>query len=136
MEGSLEQGDVGKYPDRQEMCSKYKVFGISWESEELKARLLERANKMFNEELYAETERLVKKYGEEIFRFGDVYKFAWRYMKGELEREEAVKLSTIEDWHLAKRQLTWFRRNKNILWLPLEKVKETVIKCIQNEQGK
>lgn len=135
-EGSLEQGDVGKNPDRQEMCSKYKVFGISWESEELKARLLERANKMFNEELYAETERLVKKYGEEIFRFGDVYKFAWRYMKGELEREEAVKLSTIEDWHLAKRQLTWFRRNKNILWLPLEKVKETVIKCIQNEQGK
>ena len=96
-----------------------------------------RADKMFNDELYAETERLVKKHGwENKAMTSDVYQFAWRLMKGELAREEAVRLNAIDDWHLAKRQMTWFRRNENILWLPLEKVKETVIKCIQNEQGK
>ncbi len=136
-EGSLEQDDEEKYPDRQEMSSKYKVFGILWESEKLRERLFLRADKMFNDELYKETEELVKKFGaEEVARLGDVYEFAWKYMQGELTREEAVRLNAIDDWHLAKRQMTWFRRNKNILWLPLEKVEETVIKCIQNEQGK
>ncbi len=135
--GSLEQDDLAKYPDRQKMCSKYKVFGIFWEPEELKKRLLLRAGKMFNDELYAETERLVKKFGAEgAARLGDVYEFAWKYMQGELSREEAVKLNAMDDWHLAKRQMTWFKRNKNIVWVPLEKVEETVIKCIQNEQGK
>ena len=135
--GSLDQGDIEKYPDRQEMQTKYKVFGIWWEPEKLRGRLLERADKMFNDELYAETERLVKKVGEEsIKKYGDVYEFAWKYMQGEMSREEAVRLNAIDDWHLAKRQLTWFRRNKNIVWLPLEKIESAVIKCIQNEQRK
>lgn len=135
--GSLEQGDKEKYPDRQEMRTKYKVFGILWKPEELRARLVERANKMFNDELYAETERLVKKFGAEgAARLGDVYEFVWKYMQGELTREEAVKLNATDDWHLAKRQMTWFKRNDKIVWLPLEKIESAVIKCIQDEQRK
>lgn len=135
--GSLEQGDKEKYPDRQEMLAQYKVFGIAWEPEELRERLLKRADKMFNDELYTETEGLVKKVGEEdLEKYGDVYEFAWKFMKGELSREEAVRLNAIDDWHLAKRQITWFKRNKNIVWLPLEKIESAVIKCIQNEQRK
>ena len=135
--GSLEQSNMEEYPDRQKMCSKYKMFGIWWEPEKLKERLLLRADKMFNEKLYAETERLVKKYGfENKAMTSDVYQFAWRYMQGEITREEAVRLNAIDDWHLAKRQMTWFKRNKNILWLPLEKVESAVVKCRQNEQRK
>jgi tRNA dimethylallyltransferase len=132
--GSLGQDNFEEYPDRQNMLPKYKVFGIWWESEELKKRLFERADKMFNDELYAETERLVKIYGfENKAMTSDVYQFAWQYMQGMLSREEAVRLNAIDDWHLAKRQMTWFKRNKNILWLPLEKLEKAVIKCIQNE---
>ena len=135
--GSLEQNDLQKYPDRQKMCSKYKVFGIFWEPEELKKRLLIRANKMFNDELYAETEQLVKKNSfENKAMTGDVYEFAWKYMRNEIGREESVRLTATCDWHLAKRQMTWFKRNKNIMWLPLEKVETAVLKCIQNEQRK
>ena len=125
------------YPDRQKMCSKYKVFGIWWEPEELRERLLKRMEGMFNEELYKETERSVKKYGwENKAMTSNVYQFAWRYMQGEMSREEAIKLAVTDDWHLAKRQTTWFRRNEKILWVPLEKMKQTVIECIQNEQRK
>lgn len=125
------------YPDRQKMCSKYKVFGILWQPEELRERLFLRADKMFRRELYEETEQLVKKFGwENKAMSSNIYKFAWKFMSGELTREEAVKLSALDDWHLAKRQITWFKRNENILWLPLEKMKETVVKCIQNEQRK
>ncbi|MBQ3430628.1 tRNA (adenosine(37)-N6)-dimethylallyltransferase MiaA [Candidatus Saccharibacteria bacterium] len=130
-------GDSTEYPDREKMCSKYKVFGIFWERDELRERLRKRADKMFNQELYDETERLVRKYGwENQAMKSDVYQFAWEYMQGRKSREESVELAAIDDWHLARRQLTWFKRNEKILWLPLEKIKPAVIKCIQDEQGK
>ena len=47
--------------------------------------------------------------------------------------EEAKEQFVTDDWHLAKRQITWFKRNKQIEWLPLEKIKSYVLKCIQNE---
>ena len=126
-----------EYPDRKEMNGEYKIFGILWEPEELRARLFERANKMFNDELFEETKKLVQEYGWECKAMtSNIYQFAWRYMQGELSREEAVRLSAIDDWHLAKRQMTWFRRNKNILWVPLEKMEQVVVECIQNEQRK
>ena len=92
---------------------------------------------MFSQELFDETARLVEKYGwDNQAMKSNIYKFAWGYMQGEYSLEEAISLNAIDDWHLAKRQLTWFKRNKNIVWVPLEKVKDSVIKCIQNEQGK
>ena len=123
--------------DRKEMCSRYKVFGIKTDTKTLRERLCERANKMFTQELYAETAELVEKYGwENQAMKSNVYQFAWKYMQGELNREEAIRLNVYDDWHLAKRQKTWFKRNPNILWLPLDKIKPAVIKCIQDEQRK
>lgn len=135
--GTTPHDDFKKYPDRQEVDKKYKIFGVLWSSGELRERLLKRADAMFSQELYKETERLIHQYGvDTAVRKGDVYRFAWKYMQGEITREEAVQLNATYDWHLAKRQITWFKRNKSIEWLPLEKVKGAVIKCIQNEQGK
>ena len=54
-------------------------------------------------------------------------------MNQEISLEEAKKLAVFDDWHLAKRQLTWFKRNDNICWLPLAKIKSYVIKCIQDD---
>ena len=123
--------------DREKMCSKYKVFGIMWRPEELRARLTERASKMFTQELFEETIRLVENYGwDNQAMKSNIYQFAWGYMRGEYSLERAIELNVFDDWHLAKRQMTWFKRNKNITWLPLEKVKPAVIKCVQNEQGK
>ena len=123
--------------DRKEMCSRYKVFGIKTDTKTLRERLCERANKMFTQELYDETAELVEKYGwENQAMKSNVYQFAWKYMQGELNREEAIRLNVYDDWHLAKRQKTWFKRNPNILWLPLDKIKPAVIKCIQDEQRK
>ena len=136
-EGRLTQDDHVKYPDRQEMCTEYRIFGILWEPDELKKRLYLRAEQMFRDDLYEETKRLVDMYGwDNQAMKSNIYQFAWKLMQGEISRDEAIRLFVIDDWHLAKRQMTWFRRNENILWLPLEKVKEIVIKCIQNEQRK
>ncbi len=123
-----------EYVDRKTMRPEYKIFGILWESDKLRERLFERANKMFNDELYDETKKLVQEFGwNNKAMTSNIYQFAWRLMQGEINRAEAIRLFVIDDWHLAKRQMTWFRRNKNIIWVPLEKIKQTVIECIQNE---
>ena len=119
--------------DRQEMVSGYKIFGIKWDNDELKNRLAKRLDKLFVQDLYDETEMLVKKYGwGSQAMTSDIYRFAWGYMEGEYSLEKAKELCLYQDYHLAKRQITWFKRNHQICWLPLDKIKPAVLKCIQD----
>ena len=121
-----------KYPDRVKMSADYKVFGIKWPKEELRQRLKLRIDQMFCSELYEETKRLVDTYG-----FGsqamksDIYEYAHGYLAGEYDLEEAKKRCFYRDWHLAKRQMTWFKRNSEIKWLPLEQIKPEVVEEIK-----
>ncbi len=119
--------------DRQKMVSGYKIFGILWEPEKLRERLKQRLNKLFIQDLYNETEFLVSKYGwgSQAMK-SDIYEYAWGYMQGKYPLEKAKELCLYRDYHLAKRQMTWFKRNQEILWLPLDKIKPAVLKCIQN----
>lgn len=123
--------------DRQEMCANYLTIGIKWTPEQLRERITQRADKLFVQELFAETENLATKYNWNTQAMkSNIYQFAWGYLQGEYNLEEAKKLFILDDWHLAKRQLTWFKRNKNIKWLPLAEVELYVLKCIQDEQGR
>lgn len=45
------------------------------------------------------------------------YKEILRYLEGELSLEEAVTLIKRDTRHFAKRQLTWFRREKDVIWV-------------------
>ena len=119
--------------DRQEMLSDFKIFGILWSAEELKKRLSERLNKLFVQELFEETETLVEKYGwGSQAMTSDIYKYAWGCLQGEYTLEKAKELCLYQDYHLAKRQMTWFKRNSKICWLALDKIKPAVLKCIQD----
>lgn len=120
--------------DRVEMCSNYLLIGIKWNPEELRARITKRADKLFNDELYEETKKVVSLYKWDTQAMkSNIYQFAWKYLQGEISLERAKELFVLDDWHLAKRQLTWFKRNKNIIWLPLAEVESYVLKCIQDE---
>ncbi len=119
--------------DRKEIKGDYLLVGIKWSTEELRARLNKRITQMFGPDLYNETTKLVQKYGwgSQAMK-SDIYEFAWQYLEGKLTLEEAQQKSFYEDWHLAKRQMTWFKRNPHIVWLPLEKVYPYVIKNYHN----
>ncbi len=119
--------------DRQKMVDGYAIFGIKWDNKALRERLEQRVNKLFVQELYDETRFLVEKYGwgSQAMK-SDIYQFAWGYLDGEYSLEEAKRLCVLDDYHLAKRQMTWFKRNPEIKWLSLEKIKPAVLKCIQN----
>ena len=121
--------------DRTEVKGDYLIIGIKWESEKLRTRLKQRIDEMFCPDLYAETKYLVEKYGWDSGAMkSNIYEFAWKFINGELSLDEAKEQCFYEDWHLAKRQMTWFKRNKQIIWLRLEEIYPYVIKYIHNEQ--
>ena len=120
--------------DRTEIKGDYLLVGIKWDTPELRARLRARLDQMFCDDLYKETKNLVQKYGWDCGAMkSDIYEYAWKYINGELSLEEAKEKCFYEDWHLAKRQLTWFKRNPAINWLSLEQIYPFVLKYIQNE---
>ncbi|MBR3248451.1 tRNA (adenosine(37)-N6)-dimethylallyltransferase MiaA [Candidatus Saccharibacteria bacterium] len=122
--------------DRTGIKGDYLLVGIKWSTPELRARLNKRIVRMFTPKLYSETKKLVQKYGWENGAMkSNIYEYAWQYLQGELSLEAARQQCFYEDWHLAKRQITWFKRNDNIIWLPLDKVCPFVLKYIHNEQN-
>lgn len=115
--------------DRKKMRPGYMVYGIKWDMEDLRGRILQREQKMFtNPELMSETVRLAEQFdwGLQSMR-SNIYQFAWRVLKGEIETEEAITLGALDDYHLARRQMTWFKRNPEIKWCTLREIVEVVI---------
>ena len=109
--------------DRNSIKGDYLLIGIKWTTEELRNRLRRRIDEMFNDDLYFETEQLVNEYGWGSGAMkSDIYEYAWKYLNKELTLNEAKEKCFYEDWHLAKRQMTWFKRNLEIIWLKYDEV--------------
>jgi tRNA dimethylallyltransferase len=93
-------------------------LGLNPEREVLYARINQRAAKMFDEGLIAETERLLAKYGDEARPLASLgYKQAMQFLRGELDRESAIAAAQQAHRNYAKRQITWFRREPDVRWL-------------------
>jgi tRNA dimethylallyltransferase len=93
-------------------------LGLNPDREALYARINQRAAKMFDQGLIAETERLLAKYGEQARPLASLgYKQAVQFLRGELDRESALSAAQQAHRNYAKRQITWFRREPDVHWL-------------------
>ena len=93
-------------------------LGLDPEREALYARINQRAAKMFDDGLIAETETLLAKYGERVRPLGSLgYKQALQVLRGELDRGSALAAAQQAHRNFAKRQITWFRREPDVRWL-------------------
>ncbi len=93
-------------------------LGLNPKREVLYARINQRAAKMFDQGLIAETERLLEKYGEPARPLASLgYKQALQFLRGELDRESALAAAQQAHRNYAKRQMTWFRREPDVRWL-------------------
>ncbi len=103
-------------------CSKHirantVVVGILIDKEVLKQRITDRARVMFKNGVVQETLKLSKVYGwDSEAMTGNVYPVIRRLLEGELTQAEAIEHFIASDVRLAKKQMTWFRRNQNIHW--------------------
>ncbi len=78
-----------------------------------------RIDLMLKEGLLAEVEALKKKgYTKDMVSMqGLGYKEILDYLNGECTLEEAVYVLKRDTRHFAKRQLTWFRRERDVIWV-------------------
>jgi tRNA dimethylallyltransferase len=93
-------------------------LGLNPDREALYARINERARRMFENGLVEETERLLAKYGENLWPLGSLgYRQAVQLLRGELTRDAAIAAAQQAHRNYAKRQMTWFRREPDVTWL-------------------
>ena len=111
------------YTDREKMLDGFEVFGIKIDKEVLRDRLKKRIDMMFEQGIEAETEKLFTQYDHKLQALrSDIYPIVWRYLQGEISLEEAKEQAFYKDWGLARRQMTWFRRNKEIKWMSIDEI--------------
>lgn len=69
-----------------------------------------------------------------LYNFGLEYRYISLYLQNKLKKDEMIEKLNTETWHFAKRQKTWFKRDKNIIWInPLkQKDKNIALKEIKN----
>ena len=93
-------------------------LGLDPDRKALYERINERAQRMFDDGLSDETLILLEKYGaapRPLSALG--YKQALALMRGEFEREGAVQAAQQAHRNYAKRQMTWFRREPDVIWI-------------------
>lgn len=94
-------------------------LGLNPEREALYVRINQRAAKMFEHGLIAETELLRKKYGNDARPLTSLgYKQVMQMIRGEIDQKAALETAQQAHRNYAKRQMTWFRREPEVQWLP------------------
>lgn len=103
------------------------VVGIAMDLNTLRTRIMLRSEQLFNNRVVEEAKMLGKIYGwENEAMTGNVYPLIKRYLAGETSLEITIEKFITQDWRLAKRQMTWFRRNPHIQWCSRSEAEEYV----------
>ena len=116
---------TGKNKTEQEIESRkkeieydYKVYALNWDREILYQRINQRVDIMIQRGLIQEVEKILQKYNEfPTAMQGLGYKEVVQYLQGKLTKEEMIEKIKLETRRYAKRQMTWFRKNKQTIWL-------------------
>lgn len=97
-------------------------FGLNWEREKLYRNIERRVEEMMTNGLVDEVKNILAKgYTKNLNALNTVgYKEVISYLENEITLERAVELIKRNTRRFAKRQLTWFRKDERIKWLPIE----------------
>lgn len=118
---------------QKEVEYNYKVFVVNMDREKLYNRIDKRVDIMIENGLVEEVEKIYNKYNEfPTAMQGLGYKEVVEYLQGKINKEEMIEKIKKESRHYAKRQLTWFRKDKNFIWLNSEDGIEKNIEIIKN----
>lgn len=107
----------GAEETRGELRPNTLVIGIAAEDAVVRGRIKVRIKQMMEDHLVEETRMLVKRYGWEApGLLSTSYKALRPFLEGQETLREASAQFALNDWHLAKRQRAWFKRNSEIQW--------------------
>lgn len=116
---------------RKEPEYDYKLFSINMDRQILYDRINKRVDVMLEKGLVEEVDNICKKYEKfPTAMQGLGYKEVVEYLEEKASYEEMVEKIKTESRRYAKRQLTWFRKYKDIVWLEGLKSTQENIKII------
>jgi tRNA dimethylallyltransferase len=118
---------LGSVPTTSPTCGKYDVLkiGLNLPDEVLKERIYKRIKKRIKIGMIDEVQDLYNN-GLSWARMGDLgleYRYISQYLQGHMTKAEMIDKLNKETWQYAKRQKTWFKRDRNTIWInPLNKI--------------
>lgn len=112
---------VPYFKPHESKTSSYEILKIGLQPKELilKERIKTRLLKRIKAGMIREVKNL-KESGvssKKLESFGLEYRYVNRYLEGQMSKNQMVEELTSEINHYAKRQMTWFKRDKNTIWL-------------------
>ena len=112
---------LGKVPLlKKNIQFEYLLIGIKKSKEELENLIRKRLLKRFRQGMVKEIEEL-KKDGlswKRLENLGLEYRWIARYLQNKINYQEMVENLQKDTEHFAKRQMTWFKKDKRIKWIP------------------
>ena len=116
---------TGKTKTQQEIESRkkmpeyeYLVYALKWDREILYERINKRVDLMIEQGLIEEVKTILKNHKEfPTAMQGLGYKEVVEYLEGKTTKQEMCEKIKMETRRYAKRQMTWFRKNKQTIWL-------------------
>lgn len=110
----------------------YKIFGLMWDREKLYQRINKRVDIMINDGLIEEVRNLIQKYTLSSTAIqGLGYKEVIEYINGQVTYEQMIEKLKMETRRYAKRQMTWFKRDKRINWISAENSLDSICSLIE-----
>jgi tRNA dimethylallyltransferase len=109
---------TGQAPDDKQLRDNTLIIGLKLDKDNLEVRIQERMRSMLSSGLIDEVKSLISKYGydNEVLRGSGYYAFA-DYINGTQSLDESSQKFMRTSTLLAKKQRTWFKRNKSIQWI-------------------
>ena len=99
------------------------LLGVTWPRQELYERIRVRLDKRLADGMIDEVDTLRKEGATDdfLYRLGLEYRYILMYLRGEFDGYDAFydKLF-MEIRHLAKEQMTWFRKRRDIIWIDMK----------------
>lgn len=93
------------------------IIGLNPPKHILEQRIRQRARQMLNDGVLQEVDWALKHYPQDSEALtGGIYRIFRDVLWGKLTQEQAIELIVTSDKQLAKRQISWFKRNKDIRW--------------------
>lgn len=121
-------------PKRQQIpISTSIIVGIATDRDTLRERIARRSEQLFENGVVEEATLLGEKYGwNNAAMSGNIYPLIRDYLSGRQALEDIKIKNTTADWRLAKRQLTWMRRNSFVKWLSLDEARHYLERRLAN----
>ncbi|PIR96958.1 MAG: tRNA (adenosine(37)-N6)-dimethylallyltransferase MiaA [Candidatus Doudnabacteria bacterium CG10_big_fil_rev_8_21_14_0_10_41_10] len=127
----IEKFSTGLSADKQAQTINYHTLylGINFPNTTIKKRIHKRFLLWLKQGLAAETKKLTKQVGKKRLKeIGLAYPIVAEYLEEKITKPEMIERSVNSIYHYAKRQKTWFKRNKKIHWIKTYKQAEKLTK--------